>query len=249
MSDERLRELERRWKETGAVEDEAAYLLERVRSGDLTQGSLEMAAYCGHQAAAFAITGERITPPSSLHEFVVGLATWGKWPSVVAAVAAAVEALPSWSTYVRSNPQREADRPSTAIESANAWIDCPCQAHFQMAVDREPSIGLGMVVDGTEGEAAAFALEAARLALVTVTVHPHERTPPGNSATYVARNAARTAAKAARAAAHAISELPSLEHRQIRRSQPPAASEQRILSVIREALTRRCLERGRRTSG
>ncbi len=33
MSDARLRELERRWKETGSVDDEAAYLLERVRSG------------------------------------------------------------------------------------------------------------------------------------------------------------------------------------------------------------------------
>ncbi|MEZ6189561.1 MAG: hypothetical protein R3F62_31745 [Planctomycetota bacterium] len=35
MSDERLRELERRWKETGAGEDETAYLLERVRVGNL----------------------------------------------------------------------------------------------------------------------------------------------------------------------------------------------------------------------
>jgi hypothetical protein len=31
MSDQKLRDLERRWKETGTVEDEAAYLLERVR--------------------------------------------------------------------------------------------------------------------------------------------------------------------------------------------------------------------------
>ena len=32
MSDAKLRELERRWKETGTVEDEAAYPLERVRA-------------------------------------------------------------------------------------------------------------------------------------------------------------------------------------------------------------------------
>jgi hypothetical protein len=31
MSDQDLRELERRWKETGTVEDEAAYLRERRR--------------------------------------------------------------------------------------------------------------------------------------------------------------------------------------------------------------------------
>jgi hypothetical protein len=41
MSDERLRELERRWKETGSVEDEAKYLAERVRVGDLTLGNEE----------------------------------------------------------------------------------------------------------------------------------------------------------------------------------------------------------------
>lgn len=35
MSDERLRELERRWKETGAVEDEAAWLVERIRVGEI----------------------------------------------------------------------------------------------------------------------------------------------------------------------------------------------------------------------
>jgi hypothetical protein len=33
MSDTKLRDLERRSKETGTVEDEAAYLLERVRVG------------------------------------------------------------------------------------------------------------------------------------------------------------------------------------------------------------------------
>jgi hypothetical protein len=37
MSDQKLRDQERRWKETGNVEDEAAYLLERVRVGDLSQ--------------------------------------------------------------------------------------------------------------------------------------------------------------------------------------------------------------------
>lgn len=52
MSDARLRELERRWKETNSPDDEAAYLLERVRVGDLTRERLELAAYCGNLAAA-----------------------------------------------------------------------------------------------------------------------------------------------------------------------------------------------------
>ena len=46
-TDSRLRELEREWKGTGSVEDEAAYLLERVRVDDLAKEKLELAAYCG----------------------------------------------------------------------------------------------------------------------------------------------------------------------------------------------------------
>ncbi len=33
MSDEKLRALERRWKETGAIDDEAAWLVKRIRAG------------------------------------------------------------------------------------------------------------------------------------------------------------------------------------------------------------------------
>lgn len=51
MSDERLRELERSWKESGAVEDEAAFLSERVRVGDLSSEQLQLAAYLNHPAA------------------------------------------------------------------------------------------------------------------------------------------------------------------------------------------------------
>tara|TARA_R110002072_G_scaffold140386_2_gene284620 strand:+ start:207 stop:338 length:132 start_codon:yes stop_codon:yes gene_type:complete len=37
VSDADLRELERRFRETGSVEEEAAWLQERVRAGELTQ--------------------------------------------------------------------------------------------------------------------------------------------------------------------------------------------------------------------
>lgn len=55
MSDARLRELERRWKETGTADDEAAYLLERVRSGELTLDRVRIAAQCGSEAARLAL--------------------------------------------------------------------------------------------------------------------------------------------------------------------------------------------------
>jgi len=51
VSDANLRELERRWRKTGDVEDEAVWLLERVRAGELGRSELNLAAYCGHEAA------------------------------------------------------------------------------------------------------------------------------------------------------------------------------------------------------
>lgn len=83
MSDSKLRELERRWKETGAVEDEAAYLLERVRAGDLTQERLELAAYCGHEAAGCAVS----LPRSSWDYLRLGMQTASSESSIRTAAA------------------------------------------------------------------------------------------------------------------------------------------------------------------
>lgn len=62
MSDERLREAERRWLETGAVADEAGLLVERVRAGALDEQRLRLAAWLGHDAARLAVAGE-VSPP------------------------------------------------------------------------------------------------------------------------------------------------------------------------------------------
>jgi hypothetical protein len=51
MSDERLRELERRWKGTGSVEEEAAWLRERVRVGEVPVARVRIAASLGHAAS------------------------------------------------------------------------------------------------------------------------------------------------------------------------------------------------------
>jgi hypothetical protein len=86
MSDAKLRDLERRWKETGSVEDEAAYLLERVRVGDLTRERLELAAYCGHEGAMSAIGSQLDSGAPTV--WMVGLARWGSGPILIAAAAA-----------------------------------------------------------------------------------------------------------------------------------------------------------------
>ena len=55
MSDADLRQLEREFRDQGTVEAEAAYLRARLQAGQLEQSKLELAAYCGHQAARAAI--------------------------------------------------------------------------------------------------------------------------------------------------------------------------------------------------
>lgn len=71
MTDDRLSELERRFRATGAIEDEVPLLRRRLRRGDLTAERLELAAYLGHEAAALACSAEGVAPPTHID---VGLA-------------------------------------------------------------------------------------------------------------------------------------------------------------------------------
>lgn len=80
MSDARLRELERRWRETGASEDEASCLRERLRAGQLTPERLELAARCAHPAARL-VAGPELP---LLEDLVAGLPAWGPEPAAIA---------------------------------------------------------------------------------------------------------------------------------------------------------------------
>ena len=51
MSDLRARELERRWRETGALEDRVAWLRQRMRGGELPLERLALAAAVGDAAS------------------------------------------------------------------------------------------------------------------------------------------------------------------------------------------------------
>lgn len=94
MSDARLRDAERRWRDTGAVEDEADYLRERLRAGDLAQTALELAAECGYEPAALAL-GRPLERPETIVTWARGVARHGTLVAVriVVALAAAVEEL------------------------------------------------------------------------------------------------------------------------------------------------------------
>lgn len=120
MSDERLRNLERRWKETGSVEDEAAFLLERVRAGDLTQERLELAAYCGLEGARAAVPGYSDPwPPvdGQIWAWTEGVGAWGDVTLARAGVAALRLAEGFWNRRRPGDPRFRA-----AVEVAERWI-------------------------------------------------------------------------------------------------------------------------------
>lgn len=73
MSDTKLREAERRWRETGAAEDEGAYLVERVRAGELKRQRLMLAAYCGYRGARLALGDASPNVPADVKAWTAGV--------------------------------------------------------------------------------------------------------------------------------------------------------------------------------
>ncbi len=129
MSDERLRELERRWRETGSVEDEAAWLRERVRVGDLSQERLELAAYCRHAAAERAYAGPRLDSPNGLLQWVHGIeGRLGASGSALLSLGPARIAFDHWK---RTRP--DDGRGRAAMHALEDWLECPCIDHAQSA--------------------------------------------------------------------------------------------------------------------
>ena len=125
MSDSKLRELERRWRETKSVEDEAAYLRERVRVGDLTQERLELAAYCGHEGARRAAEADRSpVPPGQLSNWIGELRERN---SEVCLQALGLCASRLLVHFKRRHPHDTIQEP--AIRAGFDCLRCPCESH------------------------------------------------------------------------------------------------------------------------
>jgi hypothetical protein len=139
VADERLRALER------AAQDDpsrsAELLVARMRRGDLTRERVELAAYCGHEAARLVVDPDHRVgtyfhlPPTAdrphgihgdgvpLRDTVSDLARWGASVLVRASVAAARAAYARWALGAH------AYRAFHAIRAAEEWLACPCDGH------------------------------------------------------------------------------------------------------------------------
>ncbi|RMG11274.1 MAG: hypothetical protein D6731_15815 [Planctomycetota bacterium] len=90
MTDPRLAKLEARWRASGRLDDEAAYLRECVRLGALIRARVELAAFLEHPAAIQVVGSQasRLGPgPPLLGTWAQTLCAWGGHATTRAAVA------------------------------------------------------------------------------------------------------------------------------------------------------------------
>jgi hypothetical protein len=91
VRDRRLQELLQRLAQDASPEDEAAWIAERLRSGDLTHDSLELAAYLGSEPALAVLPAGALgdqAPKRGVRTFVKNLRPWGRSVCLRAAIAA-----------------------------------------------------------------------------------------------------------------------------------------------------------------
>jgi hypothetical protein len=148
VSDERLRELQRRWKKSGSFEDEAAYLVALLRSGELQACSLLLSAVLGNEAAVEAAALLQLgAPAGDLRERVVAAALETDRPrEALLRIALGVATYElDWSTsqrYIRTHHKQELRAAAKAMETARAWLIAPTQQAAQKV--REASKAVSM---------------------------------------------------------------------------------------------------------
>lgn len=118
MTDDRLRALERTWKETGTVEAEAEFLRERLRAGKVSDDGVRLAAFLGSKAARQALGLPAYVAPNELD--ARELSTYGREAVSRVCIAASWAVLPYWETVVPEN-----STPRRAIEEAERFVLAP----------------------------------------------------------------------------------------------------------------------------
>jgi len=112
VADSQLQHLRRAWEASGSPEDEAAYLTERRRAGELSDARLRAAADFGSQAATLALG--RTGGVSSLFDGLIALSPRER---IALACDCAERTLHLWSS------ERPGDlRPQALLRSARRWV-------------------------------------------------------------------------------------------------------------------------------
>lgn len=127
LTDSNIRDLERRWRESGQVDDAAALLCARARAGVLSPEHLLLAAFLKHDAALLAAEtlGLEVHPESDapmLGRWLVVLTEWGIPVGVRGSVAVA--------RFVLERAGVSDPRPHELVDALMDWSDEPSLANF-----------------------------------------------------------------------------------------------------------------------
>tara|TARA_R110002072_G_scaffold59265_5_gene151001 strand:- start:639 stop:1361 length:723 start_codon:yes stop_codon:yes gene_type:complete len=115
VSDNHLRELEATWRASASVEDEAAYLVERVRVGELKQSRLELTASLGFPSALLAVPSVPVaTDSQALLELI---AQRGDPVLIRGLLGLGYAALPTWK-----EEQPQSEEPEALFALTEAWL-------------------------------------------------------------------------------------------------------------------------------
>jgi hypothetical protein len=131
MTDSNLRELERRFRTSGSVEDEAAWLLARVRAGELEQSKLNAAAFLEHKAARLAGYSELPLWNNDIRAFVSEIIALGAWrtpkgaPSAANQLAIRCLCASAYSLAENKTDDRLATSSRLALAAVDRWIPHP----------------------------------------------------------------------------------------------------------------------------
>jgi hypothetical protein len=132
VADERARELERRFHETGSAEDEQAWLQARLRGGELDPIRLRLAAYLGHGPSQALLGDDAPEVPETFRGWTSGLGDFGDEVVMRATIAAARRALPVVAPLFLP---RDADHPVPVLEAAEACVAYPSPERAQALFD------------------------------------------------------------------------------------------------------------------
>jgi hypothetical protein len=110
-------------------------LRRKLRSGQITRDRLELAAYCGDDAAAAVVESSGEFDSLGNEEWVDGLRKWGGTVVVRAIVALARRFQCDWKPGVGAG---DLDSGLCAVER---WIMCPCAAHGREAIENRITAG------------------------------------------------------------------------------------------------------------
>lgn len=160
--DRRSRELERSWRISGSVEDEARWLAARVRGGTLRVERLELAACCDHPAAERALVsmGQGASP----YSWVTDVGRWGAGVCLRSGLWAARRALPIWESAFAGDP-----RPGRALNLVEDWLaeEAPLREGVRVNAERAAELGQRELTEVADlaGSACARRAEDASVAI------------------------------------------------------------------------------------